>query len=72
MTDSFNLIYAKNCNIPKNILLNSKCEMIDFIINHIDDIDFISLNDVIIDKYELININQKLMRYLKLKKIYGL
>jgi ABC-type proline/glycine betaine transport system ATPase subunit len=69
MDDGFYLIYAKRCGIPQNIFFETRIEVVNFFIKNLNDIDFISINDVIIDKNKLINDNIKLSRYLKLKKI---
>ena len=68
--DGFNLIYAKIGGSPKNIFLQKRRDIISFFLENLNNIDFISINDVIIDKNELINNNLNLGRYLKLKRIY--
>lgn len=67
--DDYNLVYAKNMGIPKRTKLKTKKEVIKFLLNNIVDIDFISINDVTIDKERLIKENKIFNRYLKLLKI---
>lgn len=67
--DDYNLVYAKNMGIAKRIKLDTKKEVVEFLLNNIDDIDFISINEVVIDKEKLIKENKFFHRYLKLLKI---
>lgn len=67
--DGYNLIYAKRMGSPKNMHLNTRMEVIEFFIENLNNIDFLSINDVIINKNQLINESKGLSRYLKLKKI---
>lgn len=69
INDGFNLIYAKTGNSPKNEFFSNRRELVIFLVNNLDKIDFMSLNDIIIDKNKLINDNKILSRYLKIKKI---
>lgn len=55
--EGFNLIYAKKGGIPKNCHFDNKKDVIDFLIENINSIDFISINDVIIDRELLIKNN---------------
>lgn len=70
INDGFNLVYAKSGKTPKNIFLEKRKDVVKFFIDNFNDIDFISINDVIIDKNKLVNNNLLLSRYLKLKRIY--
>ena len=58
-----------NIKIPENCFLETRIEVTKFLKNNLNDIDFISINDIIIDKNILINNSLPLCRYLKLKKI---
>lgn len=69
MNDGFNLVYAKSGGRPKNIFLETRREVVNFFIINLNDIDFISINDKIIDKDKLVNDSLLLSRYLKLSKI---
>ena len=69
MEDSFNVVYAKSGGSPKYIELETRREVVKFFMNELNNIDFISINDNIIDKNKLIDNNIKLSRYLKLTKI---
>jgi len=69
MNDGFNLMYAKKMGTPMSILLKSRIEVLEFIIENEDNIDFLSINDVVIDLPKLINDNVLLGRYIKMKKI---
>jgi len=69
MNEGFNLIYAKSGGSPKNIFLDTRRDTIEFLFENLNNIDFISINDVIIDKNKLINENKILARYLKLIKL---
>lgn len=69
INDGFNLIYAKTGGIPKNEFFLNRRELVIFLIDNLDKIDFMSINDVIINKDKLINDNKILSRYLKIKKI---
>jgi len=66
--DGFRLVYAKSGGRPKNIFFESRIEVTEFLINNLNEIDFICINDVIIDKNKLVNENLKLSRFLKLDK----
>jgi len=68
--EGFNLIYAKECGSPKSVYLKNKVEVIEFFINNEECIDFLSINDVIIDKNKLSNDKVRLIRFLKINKIY--
>jgi len=65
MNDGFNIVYAKIGDSPKNIFLEKKEEVIKFFIQKLNDIDFISINDVNIDKNKLINDNALLKNLFK-------
>ena len=66
--DGFHLVYAKTGGRPKNIFLETRKEVTEFLINNLNEIDFICINDVIIDKNKLVNENLTLGRFLKLNK----
>jgi uncharacterized protein YneR len=70
INDGFNLVYAKSGKSPKNIFFENRKDVVNFFIDNINDIEFLSINDVIIDKNKLVNNNLLLSRYLKLKRIY--
>jgi hypothetical protein len=69
MSEGFNIIYAKKGGRPKNTFLESRRDVVEFFLENLNDIDMLSVNDVIIDTEQLIKGNVKLMRYLKLRKI---
>ena len=66
MNEGFNVIYARKGGSPKNSFLKTRREVVEFLLEHINNIDFISINDKQLDKNELVNNNLKLSRYLKL------
>lgn len=68
--NGFNVVYAKSGRGPKNIFFEKRIEVTEFLLTNLNEIDFISINEVIIDKNTLVKNNIKLSRYLKLKKIY--
>lgn len=68
--DGYNIIYAKIGGISKFKYFKERKEVIEFLMNELNNIDFMSINDVIINRNELVNNNLKLSRYLKLSKIY--
>lgn len=70
LNEGYNLIYAKLGSSPKNKFFDTRILLIEFLMSNLNNIDFISLNDVIIDKNKLINDNLKMSRYLKLMRIY--
>ena len=69
INDGFNIMYAKNCGTPKNVFFKDRRGFVEFILENINDIDFITINDKQINKEKLINDNTLLNRYLKLKRI---
>ena len=69
MNDGFNIVYAKNVGSPKSIFLETRLEVTEFLINNLNNINFISINDVVIDINKLVNNNKYLGRYLKLNII---
>lgn len=69
MNDGFNIVYAKNGGSPKNIFLKTRLEVTEFLINNLNNVNFISINDVVIDINKLVNSNKYLGRYLKLNII---
>lgn len=70
LNDGYNIVYAKSGGSPKNINLKTRLDVVQFFLYNLNHIDFLSINDVVIDKNKLVNDNIKLGRYLKLKKIY--
>lgn len=70
--EGYNIVYAKSGGRPKNIYVESRMEVVEFFLENLNDIDLLSVNDVIIDKQQLVDSNIKLSRYLKLKKINGI
>lgn len=68
--DGFHLVYAKKCGSPKNKFFEKRIDVIEFFSHNLNNIDFLSINDVIIDINRLVENNKKLSRYLKLIKIY--
>ena len=68
--DGFHLVYAKKGGSPKNIFFKNKIEVTEFLLENLNSIDLIVINDVIINKNDLVNQNIKMARYLKLNKIY--
>jgi hypothetical protein len=70
MSEGFNVVYAKKGSRPYNKFFENKKDTIKFIFTEFDNIDFLSINEVMIDKVELFNKNIKFARYLKLKRIY--
>jgi len=66
----FRLIYAKKGGIPKNKHFEKKMDVIIFLFEELNNIDFLSINDVIIDKNKLVKDNLVMSRYLKLKRLY--
>lgn len=72
VNEGFAIVYAKSGSSPKNIFLETKIEVINFFIDHLDEIDFLSLNDIAINKNNFLTQilkNVKISRYLKLKKL---
>jgi hypothetical protein len=67
--DGFHLVYAKKGGIPKNCFFETRVEVTGFLLNNLNEIDFICINDMIINKDKLVNDNIKLGRYLKIDKI---
>ena len=72
INDGFNIMYAKNGGRPKNCWLDTRREVVEFLMENLNDIDLLCVNDVIIDKYKLVQDNLKLIRYLKIKRLYEL
>ena len=66
--EGFNLVYAKKGGKPKNCFFETRIEVTEFLANNLNEIDFIAINDVIINKNVLINNNSLLSKYLKLTK----
>jgi hypothetical protein len=70
MSQGFNVVYAKSGGRPSNKFFENRREVVIFLMKELNNIDFICVNDVPIDKSLLVKNNIKLSRYLKLKKIY--
>ena len=66
--EGFNLVYAKKGGIPKKCFFETRIEVTEFLANNLNEIDFIAINDVIIDKNVLINNNSLLSKYINLTK----
>lgn len=69
MEKGYNMIYAKSGGRPFNIYFDYRIDVINFFLENLNNIDFLCINDVIIDKNKLIENSISLARYLKLKKI---
>ena len=67
--DGYHIVYAKKCGSPQNKFFTERIELVEFFVYNLNDIVFLSINDVIIDINKLINSNITLSRYLKLMKI---
>jgi len=70
--NGFNLVYAVRCGTPKNIYFDDRLSVTRFLMDELNNIDFLSINDIIINKEELVNNNIKLSRYIKLMKLNDL
>lgn len=69
----FRIIYAKSGCSPKNNFFEKKMELLEFILENLDYIDYLSINDVLIDKNKFADENKlKINRYLKIKKLYDI
>lgn len=69
MNGGFNIVYAKSGGRPKNCFFEKRREVTEFLMNNLNNIDLIVINDLIIDKNQLINNSLLLIRYLKLMMI---
>ena len=69
MNDGFNVVYAKSGGRPKNSFFENRKEVTEFFMNNLNDIDLLIINDMNIDKNQLINNSLLLSRYLKIKKV---
>jgi hypothetical protein len=70
MNDGFNIIWAKSGGRPYNAFFFTRREVVEFLLKNLNNMDLISINDVNINKEQLLKDNLKLTRYLKLQKIY--
>ena len=70
--EGFNLVYAKKCGSVQRLFCKNRKDVTEFFIKKLNDIDFLSINDVTIDINKLVENNKVLSRYLKLKRIYEL
>ena len=68
MEEGFNIIFAKVGGSPKSKFFMTRREVIEFFLLELNNIDFLSVNDVPIDINKMLS-NKKLLRYLKIKKI---
>lgn len=69
----FRVIYAKRGSSPKNKFFEKKMLIIEFLLDNLDCIDYLSVNDVLINKDKFIDENKlKIDRYLKIKRIYDI
>lgn len=66
--DGYNMVYAKKGKSPKRFFCETRKDVIEFLIRELNNIDFLSINDVVIDSNKLVNSNIKLSRLLKLMK----
>lgn len=69
INDGFNVVYAEKCGRPKAVFLNNRQEVVNFFMENLNNIELLTINDIIIDKNKLVNDNKLLSRYLKLKRI---
>lgn len=67
--DGYNIVYAKIGGVSKFKYFKERRKVVEFLMDELNNIDFMSINDVIINRNELVNSNLKLSRYLKLIKI---
>lgn len=70
MSEGFNVVYAKSGGRPNNKYFENRRDVVLFLMKELNNIDFICVNDVPIDKDLMVKNNIKLSRYLKLKRIY--
>ena len=69
----FRIIYAKSGGSPINIFFEKKMKLLGFIINNLDYIDYLSINDVLIDKNKFVDENKtKINRFLKINRLYDI
>jgi len=69
LEEGYNLIYAKNGSKPKVKYCFKKNEVIEFLVNELDSIDFISINDRQLNINEFIKGSKRFSRLLKLNKL---
>lgn len=62
----FAISYGKKGSSPKNIFCKDRNDVLKFLFKEIRNIDYISINDRVVNKTRLINNNLVLSRYLKL------
>lgn len=67
--EGFNMVYAKRCGRPNNKFFKTRIELVEFLVYNINNMDFLSINDVIVDRNKLVNQSKSLSRYLKIMKI---
>ena len=65
----YNLIYAKNGGTPKVKFCSQKNEVIEFLVDELDSIDFITINDRQLNINEFIKGSKNFSRILKLNKL---
>jgi hypothetical protein len=66
--DDYNIVYAKRLGSPSRIKLDNKKEVIDFIIDNKNNIDFLSINEATINIDAFLK-QKSIERYLKLSVI---
>lgn len=62
----FSISYGKMGSSPKSIFIRDRNDVLKFFFKEIRNIDYISINDRVVNKTRLINNNIILSRYLKL------
>jgi hypothetical protein len=62
----FSMTYCKIGSSPKSIFLRDRNDVLNFLFKEIKNIDYIGINDRVVNKNRLINNNLVLSRYLKL------
>jgi len=70
MDSGYNITYAKIGGTPKSKFVETRRDVVIFLIEELNNIDLIAINDVVINKTDLVKNNIKLSRYLKLKRMY--
>lgn len=69
MEGGYNIVFAKKGGRPNSKFLETRREVVEFLLEELNDIDLIVINDVVLNKDELVKNNIKLSRYLKLKRL---
>lgn len=68
----FNVVYAKSGGRPKSTHIEDKNGLIKFLVNKLDEIDFVSINDKQLNINEFLKGSLKLSRLVKLKNLYDI